>query len=107
MIKVDFYRDASGVPRAKSDAQQHLVADFLESDVQGDSTLCRELIHRLTHATSGWEWVGNAHSVVLNNDNVYIAGLFEDEQEFAINVQELVGLLINWLSFLQNQTQNT
>ena len=103
MIKVDFYRDEHGAPRATADSRQHIVADFLESDIQGDSILCREMIDQLTHTGTGWEWVGNAHSIRVSNNKVYIEGLFEDDTEFVISIQELVKLLLGWLSFLQSQ----
>ena len=77
------------------------MADFLESDIQGDRVLCREMIDQLAHTASGWEWVGNAHSIRLNNNKAYIEGLFGGETEFVISIPDLVKLLLDWQSFLK------
>jgi len=73
---LNFYFDNHGVPRARGPHTERLLMNFLESDVQGSDYICHDLMNDLTaiedESAEVREFVGNAHSVLINAEGVVI-----------------------------------
>ena len=71
---------------------------FLESDLQGSSTLCDEFLLILKF---GGEFTGNGYNVIVHNDTVDIENLFlEDTGTEGSPRLEVIGLVTAWKEFI-------
>jgi len=77
--------DSDGSPRARGPSSEKILMAFLETDVQGSDHICHDLMDDLTaiedESADTREFVGNAHSVVINSDGVTIECTILDDDE--------------------------
>jgi hypothetical protein len=104
-----FFRSSDGSPRAEGDGESaRVLAAFLESDLQDDTTTTQLLLNRLAggkdaddHADA---FVGNAFAVTLDGDTVTLAGLAEGNTHAAMVDLEAMRLAVaDWLAFVSEQ----
>jgi len=71
-----FYFDEDGVPCARGPLTEKLLMSFLETDVQGDDSICHDLMEDIraveSNAAQEREFIGNAHTATITKDNVHI-----------------------------------
>lgn len=108
-MKLDFYRDEAGDPRARAAAgrarEQELLARFLESDVQGSAATGREILAALRQVEAGelpaWEQTGNAFTLRLSPAGAEIESVLDESGEVAaIPLRDLRRALRAWVDFL-------
>ena len=81
-----FYFDEDGVPCARGPHTEKLLMSFLETDVQGDDSICHDLMEDIraieSDAAQEREFIGNAHSVTITKDCAHIVcHAIEDSSE--------------------------
>lgn len=106
-----FYSE-NGSPRATGDDKNILVAYYLESDIQGDTLRCQELLKIAQDVQSNqipqWEETGNAHTLTLTPTQAIIEAEF-DESLAPLNIPltQFKQALQKWLDFLQKEPPST
>ena len=100
---MEFERDCEGVAAANSDDEHRLLAGFLQSDVQEDTVTGEALIQHaqqcLKDSAYRYEFIGNAHQLVMTAEGVTITRLSDSESrafELAIFQEQLAA----WLKFV-------
>jgi len=105
MEHFEFYHDEEGVPRVRAPSGHELAAVFLETDVQGDPALADEILEGVA-SIYGREadrgvFVGNAHVVEVEPDEVRIESEFDEDAEvYRMSTEEFVHLLRRWRRFI-------
>jgi len=99
------YRDSSGDPRAHSDKGRHLLAGFLESDVQGSVSLGRKILAAIDKIAGGhldeWERTGNAYTLTLSPDGADLETDVDDDTEtLHLSLEELREAVADWVELL-------
>ena len=101
-----FFRDPNGVPRAEgADPDGRVLALFLESDIQDDDGLCRELLGRMA-AQAGAneqpiEFIGNSFAMTFGPDIVTLSGHSDGNDHTAILAPRRVETALKgWLEFV-------
>jgi len=102
-----FFRDDEGAPRAEGfDADSGVLALFLESDIQDDEGLCRELLGRITARASRndhpIEFLGNSFAANFGSDLVTLSSHVEGTAHTAMLDPHQVELALSgWLEFIE------
>ena len=96
-----FYHDANKCPRAEYAPPNEMLGWYLEQDVQSSPATCDELQSICTDVTSGamerWEGVGNAHSILVEGENVTIRNEFDNDAEpCTVPIEEFQSALTQW-----------
>jgi hypothetical protein len=99
------FRDEDGVPRVDAGDLPHVVATFLEQDVQGSLAYSRELLALLEDVASGrlpaWRGTGNAHTVTIEPSGVTIENEWSEPGETASVSFEAFGDAVRaWIRML-------
>ncbi|MES1241075.1 MAG: hypothetical protein ABUT39_05595 [Acidobacteriota bacterium] len=85
MSRLDLYRDDRGLPRARGEAPDDLLARFLESDVQGSVVTAYDILGMLDRVESGetslWEGTGNAYTLTLTPGGALLRDELSDDGE--------------------------
>jgi hypothetical protein len=107
-VKIDLYRDEQGLPRARSEAPDDLLARFLESDVQGSVITAYDILGMLDRVESGetdrWEGTGNAHTLALTPGGALIQDeLADDTEALHLPLSELREALNAWIGLLLDE----
>lgn len=107
-IKVKMSYSSEGIPRAVGEGIYHLVASFLESDIQGSTSMSKMLLQAIKEVSSGevpdWSMTGNAHTITLSKDEASIESDFdESEPERRIPLSEFKQILSAWLTHLEKK----
>ncbi len=105
-MKLEYYRDSAGDPRARGRGQGRLAAGFLESDLQDSPAAAREVLRALDDVESGrepsWERTGNAYTLTLSPEGVTIQDEnAEDFKPHSLSLAALREAVSGWLSFLE------
>jgi hypothetical protein len=102
------YRDDDGCPRASARGAQRLLAAFLETDLQQDAALGRELRRRIAGIRKGEtqrsEFIGNAHAVSLSPAGALLTSQFDPEaapQHFDLDLFDAV--VLRWIAFIETR----
>lgn len=104
--RLRFYRDHEDAPRALGlDPDSQVLAHFLESDIQDDVTLCRELLSRIgridSQKESPVEFVGNSFEASFGTDSVELKGHSEgNEHAAALDPEQVERAISGWLEFI-------
>lgn len=104
-MPLKFHRDSSGDPRAHGEKGRELLAQFLESDVQGSAALGHKIVAAIDKIASGhlddWERTGNAYTLTLSPKGAHIeAELDEDTPALHLPLAELRDALSRWVDFV-------
>ena len=101
--KLNFYSARDGAPRAEGfDEAGRVLALFLESDLQDDPGLCREVLYLLSG--HGESFIGNAFAVSLEHGAVRLEGNTEgNDRRAVVHPDRLEKAVIDWLAFLSNR----
>jgi len=99
------YRDSSGDPRAHCEKGRHLLAGFLESDVQGSVSLARKILAAIDKIAGGhldeWERTGNAYTLTLSPDGADLETDVDDDTEtLHLSLEELREAVADWVELL-------
>jgi uncharacterized protein YacL (UPF0231 family) len=105
-MKLEYYRDSAGDPRARGRGHARLAAGFLESDLQDSPAAAREVLRALDAAESGrepsWERTGNAYTLTLSPEGALIQDEnAEDSKPHPLSLAALREAVASWLSFLE------
>lgn len=104
-MPLEFYRDEAGDPRARGEGHD-LLADFLESDVQGSAAYGYELLTVVEALRKGrleeWSRSGNAYTVTLTAEGALIEPDHEDTPPHEVSLAELRDAIAGWLEFLES-----
>ena len=103
--KLDLYRDGQGLPRARAEAPDDLLARFLESDVQGSVITAYDILGMLDRVESGetdlWEGTGNAYTLTLTPHGALIQDeLADDTEALHLPLAEMREALSAWIALL-------
>ncbi len=107
-MKLDFFRDETGEPRARGRGRYARLAAFLQSDVQGSRTLLRRIARAVDGVESGeeerWESTGNAYTLVLTSEGAAFESNQEDDEEEPgkVSLADLRAALGEWAEFLSS-----
>jgi len=99
------YRDSSGDPRARCEQGRHLLAGFLESDVQGSVSLGCKILAAIDKVAGGhldeWERTGNAYTLTLSPDGADLETDVDDDTEtLHVSLEELREAVADWVELL-------
>jgi uncharacterized protein YacL (UPF0231 family) len=109
-MKLDFFHDETGEPRARGRGRYSRLASFLESDVQGSRTLLRRIARAVEDVEAGreerWESTGNAYTLTLTAEGAEIAGELDEEaveeESTRLSLADLRAALGEWAEFLSS-----
>ncbi|HTG36125.1 MAG TPA: YacL family protein [Thermoanaerobaculia bacterium] len=107
-MKLEYYRDSAGDPRARGRGHGRLVAGFLESDLQDSPAAAREVLRALDHVESGrepsWERTGNAYTLTLSPKGAAVQDEnAEDSKPYRLPLAALREAVAGWLSLLEER----
>src|SRR5262249_51459149 len=98
--------DSFGFRRAMVHPSMQVVADYLESDVQGDPIWCDELLVLMSEIESGKKEIehatGNAHTLTITPKEAFIRCEFEDKS-LRLLLDEFRQALLAWKAFIENE----
>ena len=92
----DFYWSESGDPKVRDGG---LLGRYLETDVQGSIEVGRAGLDYLERGRDGEELSGNAHTLRIDADAVYLECDFTDETG-SLSLAAFQGLVRTWCEFL-------
>jgi len=76
MINIKFHRDEKGYFKADTEPQYQLLSQYLESEIQGVTAICAEVLAIIQEIESGdryqAEGIGNAHGLKITPKTVKI-----------------------------------
>ena len=101
MKRISFYRDDTGLLRARTADKDRLLAVFLETDIQEDTEMAAELLKQIKVLQKGgkkrYETSGNAHTITMTPKTVTIESLFDEEmQPFRMKLALFQDILTRW-----------
>src|SRR5215510_12112922 len=104
-MDLSFFHDQAGEPRASCAPPYDLLGHFLESDIQGNRTVCQDILQILDRVAAGelqvWQQTGNAHTLVLTADGAYITADFDPAaRPCHMALAEFRSALERWCAFL-------
>ena len=104
MINVKFYEDQEGYFKVDIEEQYQLLREYFETEVQGVSEVCQDLLEAIKEITKGdraeLEGVGNAYGLKLTIDTVTIWNEFsETELILEISLADFTQALENCVFF--------
>lgn len=105
--KLRFFRDREGAPRAEGfDPGTRVLALFLESDLQDDGGVCREILRRMAarsgEGTTREQFVGNSFAVTFGHDSVVLTGHPEGNLHNAtLDPGQVETAVRGWLEFIE------
>ena len=104
MINVKFYEDQEGYFKVDIEEQYQLLREYFETEVQGVSEVCQDLLEAIKEITKGdraeLEGVGNAYGLKLTIDTVTIWNEFsETELILEISLADFTQALENCFFF--------
>lgn len=105
-MRLQFYRDTAGDPRARGRGRGKAVAGFLESDLQGSAVSAREVLRAVDDVQAGrresWERTGNAHTLTLSPGGAVLQDeMDEDAEPVSVSLPEIREAVAGWVSFLE------
>ncbi len=101
MQNISFYRDDTGLLRARAADKDQLLAAFLETDIQEDTGMISELLKQINAIQKGtrkrYETSGNAHALTLTPKRVTIESLYDnDARPYRRNLTFFKDTLVRW-----------
>ena len=107
-MQLTCYWDSADDPRATCEPPCELLCGFLESDLQGSTELCREVLQSIDRVISGqqpsWQETGNAYTLLLSGQEACIEAEFDDQAEpCRLPLAELRDAVAQWLAFLEGE----
>jgi uncharacterized protein YacL (UPF0231 family) len=104
-MHLSLYRDQAGDLRAHCPPPYTLLGHFLESDVQGNTVFCHDILQAITRIAAGtldtWQATGNAHTLVLTADGARIeADWASSTPPCQLSLADLRTTLERWGAFL-------
>jgi len=105
-MQVSGYWDEADNPRAHCAPPYEPLAGFLESDLQGSISLCRETLKAIDRVSRGedaiWQETGNAYTLMLSAEEARIEAEFDAQAEpCRLSLAELREAVTQWLAFLE------
>jgi len=106
---LNFFIDKDGLPRATGSDELKDIALFLESDIQGDGGLAKELLGLLDQSKQDLkakEFVGNSYALTIYPDKVIIEPLWDEhkKENTTIPHNDFRQIIEGWLEFIEPKT---
>jgi len=105
-MKLEFFHDETGEPRARGRGRYARLAAFLQSDVQGSRALLRRIVRAVEAVESGeeerWEASGNAFTLILTADGAVIESSQDAEEPALLSLADLRAALGEWAEHLSS-----
>lgn len=107
-MQLHCYWDEADDPRARCDLSYELLAGFLESEIQGSISVCREILQAIDSVVTGacdtWQETGNAYTLTLAPQGASIEAEFdEDAEPCRLALGDLRHAVAQWLGFLEGE----
>ncbi len=104
-MTMQFSRDKDGAPIATGEGKQRVLADFLQSDIQDDAIIARELLEMADEVARGalgrYEFTGNAHELTLRESGATLVESHGgDDRGVEIPLADFRRALSGWLTFI-------
>lgn len=97
--KLEFYIDDDGMHCARGDDER--LATYLQTDIQGSTTLAEELISLLKKPDFSGEFTGNAHCVDFRDNSVLIEAMHDDDApDRVLSRDDMLMHVQAWLEFI-------
>ncbi|MDK2126920.1 hypothetical protein [Parachitinimonas caeni] len=107
-MSIEFYYDEFGFARSRAVGNFKLLADYCISDIQRSYTSCSEMLAVLEMVKSGklgeWHGNGNAYSVEIYPDKVFIECDYRDNDAAIFSLDEYKAGVEDWERFIKNTT---
>ena len=98
-LELEFYLDADGMHRARGEDER--LAAYLETDLQGSTTVTAELIRLLEDPTFTDDFNGNGHRVDFRDNSVAIEAMHDPSApDRVLSRDELLTYARAWLEFI-------
>jgi len=105
-------KDSSGTPVAKAESSEALLAAFLETDLQGDPGMCREVLTFLKQAKKKYKkgggaerqlsFSGNGHVLEARKNEIIISSQYDDTlSPYHLKRKKLKKIVKRWLKFIE------
>jgi uncharacterized protein YacL (UPF0231 family) len=105
-MKLEFFHDETGEPRARGRGRYARLAAFLQSDVQGSRSLLRRIARAVEAVEAGeeerWEASGNAFTLILTPDGAAIESSQDAEETARVSLADLRAALGEWAEHLSS-----
>jgi hypothetical protein len=110
-MRLEFYRDADGVPGARGQGHGRRLAAFLAGDLQDSPESAREVLRAIDSVETGrapsWERTGNAHTLTLTPRGAEIQSEVEENAAPShVPLSELREQVTDWLAFLEDKRES-
>ena len=118
-----FYFDDNGVPCARGPHTEKLLMSFLETDVQGDDSICHDLMEDIraveSEAAEEREFTGNAHTATISKEGIHITCHAADddsdnsndgdkavsESEYTTTLRHFREVVEDWEAFILDEAE--
>jgi uncharacterized protein YacL (UPF0231 family) len=105
-MQLEFYWDSAGDPRARCLGPGAVLANFLESDIQGSAKHGREILRAIDRIEAGkldrWETTGNAYTLTLSPAGAsLVSELDEEAKPCEIPLAQIKKSVADWTEFLK------
>ncbi len=98
-MDLEFYIDDDGMHCARGDDDR--LATYLQTDLQGSTSLTGELIARLKDPKFSGDFTGNGHCVDFRDNSVSIEAMHDDEAaDRVLSREEMLMHVQAWLEFI-------
>lgn len=105
-MKLEYFHDETGEPRARGRGRYARLAAFLQSDVQGSRAVLRKVARAVEVIESGeeerWESTGNAFTLILTAEGALIEGEPQEDEPALVSLADLRAALGEWAEFLSS-----
>lgn len=101
-----FIIDNNGYPKViEYQEQEQIIVDFLEGDIQRSLRSVNEYITLardfLNNKIDYWEGTSNAHTVILNNNEIEIINEFTEDTIVLKDIDNFIKVLEQWKQILE------
>ena len=98
-VELEFYFDDDGVPCARGEDER--LATYLQTDIQGSTSIAQELIERLKDPDFSGNFNGNGHCVDFRDNSVLIEAMHDEEApDRMLSREEMLANVEAWLRFI-------
>ncbi|MCC8380459.1 YacL family protein [Xenorhabdus sp. PB30.3] len=99
-----YYIDEHGYSCAEAEQEHHLIAWFLNDDIQGSLYSVNNYLSACDSVKNGqipkWEGTGNAHTVIIEPNGVEIVNEYTEENLKIATIEEFKDYLDKWKDLL-------
>jgi len=98
-MDLEFYIDDDGMHCARGEDER--LATYLQTDLQGSTSLTAELIAKLEDTKFSGDFIGNGHCVDFRDNSVSIEAMHDEEApDRVLSRDEMLKHVKAWLTFI-------